>query len=156
MLSDMEKAHPELTARNFPSAQEELQAAQPPSLYGGPESAYRLAFADSAFLLREELRPVRMQLELLKPELVQTELGIESTIVIFGSARILPRDVAERRMADADASRDPVAIRRASIVRSASTGPGLPSPRGARSFSRSRQRQRRLARRWNSRAWKPG
>ena len=33
-----------------------------------------------------------MQLELLKPELVQHEQGIESTIVIFGSARILPPD----------------------------------------------------------------
>jgi hypothetical protein len=60
--------------------------------YAGPESAYRLAFTDTDFLLREELRPVRMQLELLKPELVQQELGIESTIVIFGSARILPAE----------------------------------------------------------------
>ena len=113
MLSDMEKAHPELTARNFPSAQEELQAAQPPSLYGGPESAYRLAFADSAFLLREELRPVRMQLELLKPELVQTELGIESTIVIFGSARILPPETAAERLAEAEAGGDEAAVARA-------------------------------------------
>ncbi|MFM2346331.1 MAG: hypothetical protein RL654_1084 [Pseudomonadota bacterium] len=113
MLSDMEKAHPELTARNFPSAQEELQAAQPPSLYGGPESAYRLAFADSAFLLREELRPVRMQLELLKPELVQTELGIESTIVIFGSARILPPETAAERLAEAEAGGDLAAVARA-------------------------------------------
>ncbi|MGR6806352.1 LOG family protein [Sphaerotilus natans] len=109
----MEKAHPELTARNFPSAQEELQAAQPPSLYGGPESAYRLAFADSAFLLREELRPVRMQLELLKPELVQTELGIESTIVIFGSARILPPETAAERLAEAEAGGDEAAVARA-------------------------------------------
>ncbi|WP_037479628.1 LOG family protein [Sphaerotilus natans] len=109
----MEKAHPELTARNFPSAQEELQAAQPPSLYGGPESAYRLAFADSAFLLREELRPVRMQLELLKPELVQTELGIESTIVIFGSARILPPETAAERLAEAEADGNEAAVARA-------------------------------------------
>ena len=113
MLSGMDKPHPELTARNFPSAQEELQAAQPPSLYGGPESAYRLAFADSAFLLREELRPVRMQLELLKPELVQTELGIESTIVIFGSARILPPETAAERLAEAEAGGDEAAVARA-------------------------------------------
>ncbi len=83
----MDKRH-ELTARNFPSAQEEAEAIQPASRYAGPESAYRLAFTDKDFLLREELRPVRMQLELLKPELQQRELGIESTIVIFGSARI--------------------------------------------------------------------
>jgi len=109
----MDKPHSALTARNFPSAQDELQAAQPPSLYSGPESAYRLAFADSAFLLREELRPVRMQLELLKPEMVQSELGIESTIVIFGSARILPPETALERLAEAEAGSDEAAIARA-------------------------------------------
>ncbi|MEN8891831.1 TIGR00730 family Rossman fold protein [Planktotalea arctica] len=50
--------------------------------------AYRLAFADEDFLCRDELRPVRLQLELLKPELVLDERGIESTIVLFGGARI--------------------------------------------------------------------
>ncbi|MBY6056979.1 TIGR00730 family Rossman fold protein [Leisingera daeponensis] len=50
--------------------------------------AYRLAFADEEFLCREELRPVRLQLELLKPELMLNEHGIESTIVMFGGARI--------------------------------------------------------------------
>jgi uncharacterized protein (TIGR00730 family) len=89
-----------LTARNFPSAEEEARQAQL-SPYGGPESAYSLAFADNAFLLREELRPVRMQLELLKPELIQREQGIESTIVIFGSARVLPLDQAQAQLAAA-------------------------------------------------------
>lgn len=50
--------------------------------------AYALAFADKEFLLREELRPVRLQLELLKPQLMLDEKGIESTIVMFGGARI--------------------------------------------------------------------
>ena len=50
--------------------------------------AYRLAFADSDFLMRDELRPVRLQLELLKPQLMMDEQGIESTIVMFGGARI--------------------------------------------------------------------
>jgi uncharacterized protein (TIGR00730 family) len=50
--------------------------------------AYRLAFDDPDFLCREELRPVRLQLELLKPELVLTERGIQSTVVMFGGARI--------------------------------------------------------------------
>ena len=49
---------------------------------------YRLAFADQDFLTREELRPVRLQLELLKPEMIMHEEGIESTVVVFGSARI--------------------------------------------------------------------
>ncbi|WP_171101455.1 MULTISPECIES: TIGR00730 family Rossman fold protein [unclassified Ruegeria] len=50
--------------------------------------AYRLAFADDEFLCRDELRPVRLQLELLKPEMIMTEREISSTIVMFGGARI--------------------------------------------------------------------
>ncbi len=50
--------------------------------------SYRLAFDDSEFLCREELRPVRLQLELLKPELLLNERGIRSTVVMFGGARI--------------------------------------------------------------------
>ena len=109
----MHKQHPELTARNFPSAEQDAHAVQPPSRYGGPESAFRLAFTDTEFLLREELRPVRMQLELLKPELVQRAQGIESTIVIFGSARINSRESAASRLAAAKADGDPQAVKRA-------------------------------------------
>jgi hypothetical protein len=50
--------------------------------------AYRLAFADDDFLCRDELRPVRLQLELLKPALMLDENHIESTVVLFGGARI--------------------------------------------------------------------
>ncbi len=50
--------------------------------------AYRLAFADQDFLLRDDLRPVRFQLELMKPELVMNEARIASTFVFYGSARI--------------------------------------------------------------------
>lgn len=50
--------------------------------------AYRLAFADEDFLCREELRPVRLQLELLKTEIMLAERGIKSTVVMFGGARI--------------------------------------------------------------------
>jgi len=109
----METKNPALTARNFPSAEEEAAAALQPSRYAGPESAYRLAFTDEAFLLREELRPVRMQLEVMKPEMVQQELGIESTIVIFGSARILPPDHAAQALHEAERGGDHTAIRRA-------------------------------------------
>lgn len=101
----------ELTARNFPSAQEEAEVAEPTSRYAGPESAYRLAFTDTDFLLREELRPVRMQLELLKPELVQKEMGIESTIVIFGSARIKSPVEAAATLALAQTAGDETAMR---------------------------------------------
>jgi uncharacterized protein (TIGR00730 family) len=50
--------------------------------------AYRLAFQDPDFLLREDLRPIRFQLELLKPELLLNEANIASTFVMYGSARI--------------------------------------------------------------------
>src|SRR4029079_15466140 len=58
-----------VAARTFPTAQEdaEKEIVSPNARYEGPESAYRLAFTDGDFLLREELRPIRLQLELLKP-----------------------------------------------------------------------------------------
>lgn len=52
------------------------------------DPAYRLAFQDLDFLLREDLRPVRFQLELLKPQLLLDEADIGSTFVFYGSARI--------------------------------------------------------------------
>ena len=103
---------PSLTGRNFPTAEQDAtkDAAKSSARYEGAESSYKLAFTDTAFLLREEMRPVRMQLELLKPELVQDEQGIESTIVIFGSARIVPPDVAQRLLADASSAGDEAAL----------------------------------------------
>lgn len=88
----------ELLARNFPTAVQDARLAAKPSLYDGPDSSYDLAFADPDFLLHPELRPVRMQLELLKPELVQREENIQSTIVMFGSARILSGEDAQARL----------------------------------------------------------
>ncbi|WP_079416102.1 TIGR00730 family Rossman fold protein [Thiomonas intermedia] len=103
-----------LTDRNFPSAGEDAAlVAKEPSPYDQPGSSYKLAFTDTEFILREEMRAVRMQLELLKPELIQTEHGIESTIVIFGSARVLPRDVAQQRLTEAMARDDDAAVARA-------------------------------------------
>ncbi|WP_428514632.1 TIGR00730 family Rossman fold protein [Roseovarius sp.] len=63
-------------------------AAQVPDTPQTRAPAYRLAFADDDFLCRDELRPVRLQLELLKPEMILNERGIESTVVLFGGARI--------------------------------------------------------------------
>ncbi len=50
--------------------------------------AYRLAFTDDDFMCQDELRPVRLQLELLKPQMMMDAEGITSTIVLFGGARI--------------------------------------------------------------------
>lgn len=83
----------------FPTANEDAQAAK--RHVDTPQcqsESYRLAFQDQNFLLREELRPVRLQLELLKPELALQEQQIESTIVIYGSARIVDPETAATRL----------------------------------------------------------
>ncbi len=76
-------------ARRFRDAQADRSSAeQVPDTPQTRAPAYRLAFADPDFLLRDELRPVRLQLELLKPEMILNERGIQSTVVLFGGARI--------------------------------------------------------------------
>jgi uncharacterized protein (TIGR00730 family) len=73
----------------FHPAREEAQVANHPASSPQTEDpAYRLAFQDMEFLLRQDLRPVRFQLELLKPELLLDQAQIESTFVFYGSARI--------------------------------------------------------------------
>ncbi len=79
-------------------------------------NAYRLAFADHEFLLRRETRGIRFQLEMLKPDLAQQALGIDSTIVVFGSARFREPAEAERQLHKAQASGDTAAIRRAQAL----------------------------------------
>jgi uncharacterized protein (TIGR00730 family) len=70
-------------------AQEDIEAVrEAPDSAQGRSQAYRLAFADPDFMMRDELRPVRLQLELMKPELMMSEYGVESTVVLFGGARI--------------------------------------------------------------------
>lgn len=66
--------------------------------------SYCRADQDVGFLQREELRPVRLQLELLKPELIQQEEGIRSTIVVFGSARLVETAEAREQLKNAEAS----------------------------------------------------
>lgn len=81
--------------RLFPSAGEDVNAAKLcPTTPQTQSPTYELAFTDDDFLLREELRPVRLQLELLKPELLLNEQGIDSTLAIFGSARIHDKQTA--------------------------------------------------------------
>ena len=104
-----------LKARNFPSAEDSAKSPVPLNDYDAPGSAYRLAFDDSEFLLREELRPVRMQLELLKPELEQAEQGVEATIVMFGSARIASQETAQELLVVAEKGGNPDAIKRAQM-----------------------------------------
>ena len=75
-------------------------AARVPDTAQTIDPVYHLAFSDQDFLMRDDLRPVRLQLELLKPEITLNERGIESTVVLFGGARIpdpVNRDNASTR-----------------------------------------------------------
>lgn len=93
--------------RNHPfrdSKQDVKTARQIPDTPQTRAPAYRLAFTDDAFMCREELRPVRLQLELLKPQMMLDERGILSTIVLFGGARI--PDPAQKHTAKSTALAD--------------------------------------------------
>jgi uncharacterized protein (TIGR00730 family) len=68
--------------------------------------AYRLAFADPEFLLRRETRGMRMQMEMLKPDMDQTAQGVENTVVVFGSARFPSPEDANAALKAAKASGD--------------------------------------------------
>jgi len=72
--------------------------------------AYRLAFTDPEFMLRRETRGIRIQLEMLKPDLDQAAAGIDHTIVVFGSARFPSPEDAEAAMTQAQASGDAQAL----------------------------------------------
>ena len=81
--------HPNLPDRLFPTARAEAAAANAPTSVPQTEHpAYALAFQDPAFLLKDELRPVRLQLELMKTDMALAEAGIGAMFVFYGSARI--------------------------------------------------------------------
>ena len=98
-----------LTENRLADAWAELQnhSAQGNALVA---DAYRLAFSDPEFLLRRETRGIRFQLEMLKPDLDQTEQGIDNTIVIFGSARFLSPEDAQTYLQQVQLSGDASAL----------------------------------------------
>ena len=98
---------PKLPIDNAKTAAEltvELEEKFSPSEKG---NAYKLAFADQDFLNSPDVRGIRFQLELLKPDLILREHGIEHTIVVFGSARFVSREAAleKEKSATTDAER---------------------------------------------------
>ena len=93
----------DLSASRLANAWAELQAHSRDGL-GLDSDAYRLAFADPEFLLRRETRGIRFQLEMLKPDLGQESQGIESTVVVFGSARFPSPETASASLAAAEAN----------------------------------------------------
>ncbi len=64
--------------------------------------SYQLAYEDIGLMAEDDLRPLRLQMELLKPERALRKQGIRSTVVVFGSARIVSRDVALTRLEQAE------------------------------------------------------
>jgi len=119
MAKDFRKKNPFRTAKD--DAQIALTCIDSPQCNS---EAYALAFQDNEFMLRDELRPVRLQLELLKPELILREQHIASTVVIFGSARLLDSETAEARLVSAQDEyhkneKDPALARGVDIARRA-------------------------------------
>ncbi|HRN60431.1 MAG TPA: TIGR00730 family Rossman fold protein [Chiayiivirga sp.] len=78
------------------------RAARLREIVGSP--TYRLAFEDIALLNEEDLRPLRLQLELLKPERALRKEGIGSTVVVFGSARVQDARAARTHLDDLEAA----------------------------------------------------
>ena len=121
----MSSKKPKPKFRFFISALDDAQSAR--KLVDTPQcrsASYRLAYQDEDFLLRDEPRPVRLQLELLKPELILHENHIESTVVIFGSARIRDPETAEAQLVSAQAEcgknkNDPALKQKVDIARRA-------------------------------------
>jgi uncharacterized protein (TIGR00730 family) len=94
----------------YPAALEGAKAALLFAVSSQTQSpSYKLAFQDNDFLLRDDCRSVRLQLEFLKPELILQEHRIESTIVVFGSSRIPDSETAKKNFETVheEAERDP-------------------------------------------------
>ena len=114
-----EEQEKRLNRRRFYKAEQEASfvEAQDHSTPQTRSPAYKLAFRDTDFLLREELRPVRFQLELLKCEMLLEEANIGSTLVCYGSARIPSPEAAAELVANAPPERKAVAERLAAKAR---------------------------------------
>ena len=114
----METAH-KLSESRLADAWATLQSLSDKGASLSPQAS-RIAFADPEFLTRRETRGMRMQLEMLKSDLGQAALGVENTIVVFGSARFCGPDEAAAKLAAAQAAGDAAATTQAQrLVRNA-------------------------------------
>ena len=84
------------------NTEEQARATRVNALKEAPSN--RQAHLDPDFMSLPELRPVRLQVEMMKPELIQSAYGIDSTIVVFGGTRIIERDAAEEKLRRAQAN----------------------------------------------------
>ena len=85
--------------QNYPTSRDDFDnTGKVPLTPQTASPSYRLSFADIDFMTKEELRPVRLQLELLKPELLQQEHNIKATVVVFGGSRIPNEQKAQAQL----------------------------------------------------------
>jgi hypothetical protein len=114
--------NPRSSKHSYPTSKEDAVAARVEVFTPQTTSpSYRLSYTDIEFLTKEELRPVRLQLELLKPEMLQQEHNIDGTVVIFGGSRIseplvAAEDLVRAEQAVAADPANPVLQRQAAIA----------------------------------------
>src|SRR6185295_6230841 len=99
-MPDMAASVPKNKIKSRSMPKQSITPKQRRAMLGAIHQApsYRRAYQDIDFLSRDELRPVRLQLELLKPEMLLTEHHIHSTVVVFGSARIYTKEDGDERL----------------------------------------------------------
>ncbi len=85
---------PKLPTHNSQAITEFLNLHQSEISEQDSRDSYKFAFADEAFLARRETMGIRFELELLKPEVLLKEHGIEHTITVFGSTRFVSEAAA--------------------------------------------------------------
>jgi uncharacterized protein (TIGR00730 family) len=88
-----------------PAAGPPRRAVNPVAQTARQSHSFLLPALDSEFLLRDELRAVRFGLEYEKAELILREARIRSTVVVFGSARVVSRQEAKLRLRSAKGRR---------------------------------------------------
>ncbi len=130
---DIMKNKGNLSEQRLAHAWEELQELADQGIALPPESN-RLAFADPEFLLRRETRSIRLQIEMLKPELELERRQIDHTVVVYGSARVPSPEFAAQVIAAAERTGDAASLAQAERWR-----------RGAASYEAARQFGRLVA-----------
>jgi uncharacterized protein (TIGR00730 family) len=65
--------------------------------------SYRLAYQDADFIRRPDMRPLRLELELLKPEILLEEQGVDATIVVFGGTQLVEPATAQAKLEQTEA-----------------------------------------------------
>ncbi|WP_311197135.1 LOG family protein [Sheuella amnicola] len=112
-----------LTNDNAPLIAEILSRAEPPHSMQEASESYVFAFEDKEFIERPEVRGIRFQLELLKADLILRENDIDHMIVVFGSARFVSQEKAEKMISEAkndtDTAKALLALKNSALYESA-------------------------------------